>query len=522
MEPKAALTELSIAEAGKTLRAGIVKLRRRCPPSRRRLPPSRRPSPQSLLSPESNHPMPQTDLHYAALTDVSARIATGALSSVTVTETMLARIATIDPQLNSFIAVTADAARAEAEAREEELRAGRNRGPLHGVPIAIKDLFHTTDFPSTFGTLAYRTFTGARDATVVHRLRRAGAVILGRLHLHEGAFAEHHPALGRCLNPWHADYWPGGSSSGSGAATAAGLCYGSLGTDTGGSIRFPSAANGVTGLKVTWGRTSRAGAFPLAYSLDTIGPMARSAADVAAMLGCFAGADPLDPTCLDAPVPDYRAALDGVEGARGLRLGIDEAFLTTDVDDETAAALREAIAVLVDLGAVAVPVKVPARLAATRAQIAITDAECAHFHKDIYRADTSLFGRQLAGAIERGLAADPQALAAAYVERDRFRAEITQCFRSIDALIAPVCPMVGARYEDMDRHLADLDRFLSFTSPFNVSGSPSLTLPCGMASVGVPIGMQLVGPHLSESTLLRAGHAYQQATHWHLRRPPLV
>ncbi|MDE1994037.1 MAG: Asp-tRNA(Asn)/Glu-tRNA(Gln) amidotransferase GatCAB subunit A, partial [Rhizobiaceae bacterium] len=211
------------------------------------------------------------------------------------------------------------------------------------MPIAIKDLFHTKGVQSTFGTLAYRDFIADEDATIVKRLRMSGAVILGRLHLHEGAFGEHHPSLGRCLNPWNKDYWPGGSSSGSGAATAAGLCFGSLGTDTGGSIRFPAAANGVTGLKPTWGRTSRHGVFPLAPSLDTIGPMTRSAADAAAMFDAFAGPDPLDPTSLAAPAPSYLGALDGILGARGFRIGIDDAYLNGGVDSETAMAISGAI-----------------------------------------------------------------------------------------------------------------------------------------------------------------------------------
>ena len=460
--------------------------------------------------------LPDTSaLHYASLLEVSALIQSGELSPVTVTEMQLERIAAVDPALNSYLSVTAETALAEAE-----LGAGRVRGPLHGVPIAIKDLFHTKSVPSTFGSLAYREFVSDHDATIVHRLRQSGAVILGRLHLHEGAFGEHHPALPRCNNPWNADYWPGGSSSGSGAATAAGLCYASLGTDTGGSIRFPSAANGVTGLKVTWGRTSRYGVHALADSLDTIGPMARDAADCAAMLAAFAGADPMDPTCLTAPVPDYLGALDGVLGARGLRIGVDEAYLETGVDAETVAAIRGVIEAFVALGATIVPVKVPDRADATRAQMAITDTESAYFHKHVYAADKAAYGPQLAKAMERGLNQDPMALAKAYITRDRFRGELLAVLADVDVLISPVYPMVGARYDEMDRHLADLQGFLGFTSPYNLAGVPSITFPCGMAEVGVPLGVQLIGPHLSEPTLLTAAHAYQMATDWHLRRPP--
>ncbi len=462
-----------------------------------------------------------TALHYASLLEVSKLIQSGQLSPVAVTEMQLERIAAVDPGLNSYLSVTAETALAEAEQAEAELEAGRVRGPLHGVPIAIKDLFHTKGVPSTFGSLAYKDFISDHDATIVHRLRQSGAVILGRLHLHEGAFGEHHPALPRCNNPWHADYWPGGSSSGSGAATAAGLCYASLGTDTGGSIRFPSAANGVTGLKVTWGRTSRYGVHALADSLDTIGPMARDAADCAAMLAAFAGADPMDPTCLTAPVPDYLAALDGVLGARGLRIGLDEAYLESGVDAETVAAIRTVIASFAALGATIVPIKIPDRTDATTAQMVITDTESAYFHKSVYEADKSAYGPQLAKAMERGLKQDPMALAKAYITRDRFRGELLRVFDGVDVLISPVYPMVGARYDEMDRHLEDLQSFLGFTSPYNLAGVPSITFPCGIAAVGMPLGVQLIGPHLSEPTLLKAAHAYQMATDWHLRRPPL-
>lgn len=463
--------------------------------------------------------MNPSSLHYAGLVEVAALIRTGELSPVEIARHMLDRIAAANPSLYAYLAVTDNSALAEAKQAEAEIRSGRYRGPLHGVPIAIKDLFHIHGTPTTFGSLAYRDFVADEDATAVRRLRLAGAVILGRLHLHEGAFGEHHPDLPKCLNPWNSDYWPGGSSSGSGVATAAGLCFASLGTDTGGSIRFPSAANGVTGLKPTWGRTSRYGAFPLAEALDTIGPMARSAADAAAVFDVLAGSDPKDPTSLAAPVPDHLGALAGVRGARGFRIGVDRAYLETGVGGETVAAIQSALAAFEGLGAVIVPVAVPERREATLAQIVITDVDAARFHYPVYRTDKGKFGPRLAAAIERGLACKPLSLATAYVERDRFRGEIARMFDIIDALVSPVYPEVGLRYDEMDSHLADLPRLLSFTSPFNVSGSPSVTMPCGISTVGVPIGFQLVGAHLSEPSLLGAAHAYQQATDWHTRHP---
>jgi amidase len=462
------------------------------------------------------------DLPYSSLLDVGARIRAQDLSPVSVVEEMLERIATVDVRLHSYLSVEGEAALETAEKAEGEINTGRYRGPLHGVPIAIKDLFHTAGTPSTFGSVAYRDFVSNYDATLVKRLKTAGAIILGRLHLHEGAYAEHHPDLERPVNPWHADYWPGGSSSGSGVATAAGLCFASLGTDTGGSIRFPSAANGVTGLKPTWGRTSRYGVFPLADSLDTIGPMARSAADAAAMFDAMAGYDPNDPTSLTAPVPDYLDTLDGVFGARDLRIGIDESYLEDGTDPEVAAAIRLAIEVFAVLGAELVPVKVPSRGAVIDAQLVITEAECAVFHAPAFEVRRSDFGPALAGAIERGLKYDASTMARAYIARDRFKGELAKMFQGIDALISPVYPKIGFTYEAFGEFLDDLPGSLGFTSPFNVSGSPSVTLPCGMAKAGLPIGMQLIGPHLSEASLLAAAHAFQQATDWHLKRPPLA
>ncbi|MEA3536650.1 amidase [Rhizobium sp. CC-YZS058] len=461
------------------------------------------------------------DLFYASLLDVSGMVRRREVSPVELVKAMLERIARLNPMLNAYLLVTADAALDAANTAEAELSRGLWRGPLHGVPIGLKDLFEIKGVPATFATTAYRVLSD-KDATIIHRLKTAGAISLGQLHLHEGAFGEHHPALRNCINPWNAAYWPGGSSSGSGSATATGLCFASLGTDTGGSIRFPSAACGVTGLKVTWGRTSRYGVFALANSLDTIGPMARSAADCAAMLEAFAGADPHDPTSLDAAVPAYLQHLDGVLGARGLRIGIDEAYLTAEIDDEVSAAILTVVGAFSEMGATIVPVTVPDRQAACKAALAITDAECAWYHRDVFKAQAEAFGPALRGAIERGLAMDAVALADAYIEKERFRGTIKRFFADVDMLISPIYPKVGLRYDEMEEALRDLYGLIGYTSPYNLSGVPSITFPCGFSSVGMPIGVQLIGPHLSEPMLLKAAHAYQQITDWHRQKPPIA
>src|SRR5258706_1327325 len=249
------------------------------------------------------------DLHYSELVEVGQRIAKRELSSVEATQAQLDRIARLDGQLKSYAYVMSSSALEPAQAAEKEIAAGKVRGPLHGVPIAVKDLCWTKNAPTAAGMRIYRNNRPTEDATVVARLKEAGAVILGKLQLTEGAYADHHPDIEPPRNPWDATLWSGASSSGSGVATAAGLCYGSLGSDTGGSIRFPSAANGVTGLKPTWGRVSRYGVFELAATLDHIGPMARSAADTGAMLGVIAGADPNDPTASPREVPNYLAGM---------------------------------------------------------------------------------------------------------------------------------------------------------------------------------------------------------------------
>ena len=261
------------------------------------------------------------DLHYLELTELAARIKTGKISSPEATRAQLDRIAALDGELGSYVHVMPEAAMAQAETAQAEIAAGRYRGPLHGVPIALKDLFWTKGFPTAAGTAVHRHYRPDEDASVVRRLNEAGAVVLGKLQLTEGAYSDHHPSVTPPKNPWNADYWPGISSSGAAVATAAGLCYGALASDTGGSIRWPCAANGLTGLKPSWGRVSRYGVFELAATLDHVGTIARCAADAGALLGVVAGHDPKDPTAVLDAVPDYLAA--ARQDIQGLRIGCD-------------------------------------------------------------------------------------------------------------------------------------------------------------------------------------------------------
>ncbi|WP_232830346.1 amidase [Oceanicella sp. SM1341] len=459
------------------------------------------------------------------LMEVSAMIAARVVGPVEVTEAVLDRIEAVDGTLGSYITVMADHARERAAIAEAEIAAGLRRGPLHGVPVAVKDLCETASAPTSAGMQIHKGVVTGRDSTVVSRLERAGAVLLGKLAMTEGAYSGHHPKMPTPLNPWNREAWAGSSSSGSGAATAAGLCYGSLGSDTGGSIRFPSSANGLTGLKGTWGRVSRHGVFALADSLDHVGPMARSARDAAAMMGVLAGADPMDPTALQAPVPDYLAACAG--NIRGLRIGLDEEQVFGTTDAQTSAALQEAVAVLRELGAHIVPVRLPVAPELTEQWTVLCGIEVAIAHAETYPARKAEYGPHLAGLIDLGLSVSGDAVGRAMQWRLVYNGAVAAAMQGVDMLVLPVTagrlPPLDNPYgaPAADPENPDLGDLLKFTAPADLTGCPSLTLPGGFDEAGVPIGFQLMGPALSEAALLRAGHAFQTLTDWHTRRPDL-
>jgi amidase len=465
--------------------------------------------------------MQSDDLCLLDLVDVGRRIQGRQLSSVEVTQGVLDRIARLDGRLKSYATVTADQALVEAGQADVEIARGTIRGPLHGVPVAVKDLCHTKGISTAAGMAIYKEFKPAVDATVVTRLREAGAVLLGKLQMTEGAYGQHHPSIDPPVNPWSADHWTGVSSSGSGVATAAGLCYGALGTDTLGSIRFPSTMNGITGLKPSWGRVSRAGVFALAQSLDHIGPMTRSAADAAAMLGAIAGADPDDPTAAQDAVPDYLAVIG--QGVRGLRIGIDRSFIAAGADADMVRATEEASAVLARNGARLCDIGFPSPEAVVRDAIALCGVEAAVAHEATYPLRASEYGPVLTGLLDAGRAVDGLALTKILLRREAFRGRLNALFRDIELLIMPAMNAAAPTLADMAparRSPAAMEARLRFTAPFDMSGHPTLTLPGGETVAGLPVGFQIVGRHMQEEVLLRAGHAFQQATHWHTRRPP--
>lgn len=459
------------------------------------------------------------DLHYRALTDVARDIRARRLSPVELTDHMLARIEKLDPRLKSYTTVTPALARDQARAAEREIAAGKYRSPLHGVPIAVKDLCFTRNVPTSAGMAIHRDFLPDFDATVIVRLASAGAVLLGKLHMTEGAFFDHHPEMPAPLNPWGEQLWPGVSSSGSGVATAAGLCFASLGSDTGASVRFPSACNGLTGIKPTWGRVSRHGTFALAETFDVIGPIARSAADAAAMLDAIAGHDPADPTTLTEAVPDFLDGLKGVTGARGLRVGIDRTLLS-GVSAPLAAAIEDAAREFARIGAEVCEIAYPDSSALVGHLSTLCAIEMAAAHQKTFPDRADRYGPAAAAELKRSREIDPVEIAQGIIEREKFRGTLNHLLSSIDIVLLPVLSMETPTWEELRALGKDVFNFVRFNMPINAAGAPAISVPCGFTDAGRPLGMQLAGRHCSEATLLRAAHAYQQVTDWHLRRPP--
>jgi aspartyl-tRNA(Asn)/glutamyl-tRNA(Gln) amidotransferase subunit A len=455
------------------------------------------------------------------LAEAAALIQRRELSPVDLTEAYVRRIESLDPELNAFITATPDAARAAARSAEDEIARGNNRGPLHGIPLAIKDLFDTAGVRTTGGSKILGGNVPAADSGAVERLNAAGAVMVGKLNLHEFAFGATgvNPHYGPARNPWDTTRITGGSSSGSGAAVAAGECLGALGTDTGGSIRIPASLCGITGLKPTFGRVTRRGVLPLSWSLDHAGPMARTAKDCALMLQALAGEDALDPSCSREAVPDYAAALR--EDVAGLRIGVPAEFFYDDVDSEVESAVRAAIEVLRGRGADVREVSLPMIADAPTAVGAIMLPEALAFHQRWLAERPDDYGEDVRFRLENGATY----LALHYVQAQRFREMIVarwreEVFAKVDIIATPTTLRSAPLIEEGD--LRTTFRLIRNTNPLNLLGIPAISVPCGYTDGGLPIGLQLAGPWWDEPTVLRAAHAYQQATDWHARRPNLI
>lgn len=458
-------------------------------------------------------------LHYRDIAWLAPQIRAGKLSPVALTEALLARIDALDPRLHAYARVTAAAARAAARASEARIRRGGYLGPLDGIPLAVKDLFWTRGVATAAGMAIHADFVPQEDATVVRRLREAGAILLGKLQMTEGAFATHHPSVTPPVNPWGEAHWTGASSSGSGVATAAGLCCAALGTDTGGSIRFPSAANGLTGLKPGWGRVSRHGTFELAALLDHVGPMARSAADARILYNAIAGHDPLDPTSA-GPRPGGRAR---AVPLKGLQIGIDPDWNASGTDDATRHALAQVVATLRDLGATVREVCFPDAWAIAGQWEAQCGIQTALAHAQTYPARAAEYGPALSRLIDGGRALGGTDYQRLLLSAADFSGRVDALLDTIDLLLVPVQPIAAPTLEQLGALAADPDanqRLIQFTAPFNITGHPALSLPCGRTAAGMPVGFQFVARKGGEQTLLGAGVALQRVTDWHRAHPP--
>jgi aspartyl-tRNA(Asn)/glutamyl-tRNA(Gln) amidotransferase subunit A len=466
------------------------------------------------------------DLCYLSLVEAAELVRTRQVSPVELTRAVLERAERLNPRLNAFISLMADEALAAARAAEAEVAAGNWRGPLHGIPVSVKDIFAVAGVPNTAGSKVFAGRVAGSDCEVVRRLKAAGAVIFGKNHLHEFAYGvtSNNPHYGPARNPWDPDRVPGGSSGGSGVAVGAGIGYGSMGSDTGGSIRIPAALCGVSGLKPTYGRVSRSGVFPLAWSLDHCGPLARAAADLAALLEAVAGFDPADPGSADVPGGGCRAGLTG--DVRGVRVGIPTNFFFDEVAADVEGAVRTAIETLAGLGAEVREVALPFIEYAGPAATVIIMAEAAAVHHRLIAERAADYGADVRARLEFGLWLP----AAVYLHAQRARrlilGQMLEVFRDVDVLVTPATPVTAprvgqSRVEINGREYDVRSTLTRFTSPFNLVGFPALVVPCGFDHRGLPVGLQVVGRPFEEATVLRVGHAYQQATNWHRRRPPV-
>jgi len=460
------------------------------------------------------------------LTAVAQAIAAKKVSSHEVTAACLHRIAQWQPHLNAFMAVEAEEALAAAAAADAALAKGDVRGPLHGVPLAHKDMYYEAGKVVTCGSLIRRDYVATTTSTALQRLKDAGQIRLGSLQMSEFAYGPtgHNGHYGPVHNPFVLDRVTGGSSSGSGSAVGARLTFAALGSDTGGSIRNPANFCGVTGLKTTCGLVSRAGAMPLSQSLDTVGPLARTAEDCALLLGLLAGADPDDPTTTGAPVPDYLAATRA--SLKGLRIGVPSAFYVDDLDAEVARILDETIAVLKREGADIVKVELPDQRQLSSACQLVLAVEAAAFHKRWLIERPQDYGPQVLMRLQNGLAVP----GVSYLEALRWRgaalAAHVAATAGVDAVIAPVAPVPAPTIAESDvRNAPNAESVIQgltrFTRPVNYLGLPALAIPSGFTAGGVPVGMQLIGRSFDESTLLTIGAAFQRATDFHDQVPAL-
>jgi aspartyl-tRNA(Asn)/glutamyl-tRNA(Gln) amidotransferase subunit A len=469
--------------------------------------------------------MNEDELTDLSLAQAEEWIRQGKLSPVELTQAHLDRIHRLDPQINSYITVTAESAlqqarQAEAELQRSETAAGLPLGPLHGIPLALKDLYETQGVRTTAGTTHFSDYIPEQDAAVVAKLKTAGAILLGKTNLHEIALGltNVNPHFGPCHNPWALECVPGGSSGGSAAALAARLCLGAMGSDTGGSIRTPASLCGVVGLKPTHGRVSLRGAIPLSWNLDHAGPMARRVLDTAMLLQVIAGYDPQDPYCEDTPDEDYIASIQ--EGVRGWRIALADDDYFDRTQPEVMQAVRAATQIFAELGAQVEATPFPDIYQAALANGMMVISDAASFHAARLLENPQGFGADVLQRLQTGAALPLKEYIQARRTQSLLRRQFARFFEGYDLLLMPTTPVVAPPIEGPDA--VEMARLLTrYTAPFNLTGLPALSLPCGFSVKGLPIGLQIIGRHWGEAAVLRAGYAYEQATNWHQRKPVL-
>jgi aspartyl-tRNA(Asn)/glutamyl-tRNA(Gln) amidotransferase subunit A len=447
------------------------------------------------------------------LAGAAEKIKAKELSPVELTASVLARIDAVEDKITAFATLTPDLATKAAERAEAEIAAGNYRGPLHGIPVGIKDLYETAGVATTSSSKVRADYIPTQDSAVVEKLFAAGSVMVGKTHTHEFAFGAVTPTT---RNPWDLDRMPGGSSGGSGAAVAAGECFLGMGSDTGGSIRIPASVCGTVGLKPTYGRVSRRGVASLSWSLDHVGPLTRTVADAALVMNAIAGYDRADPASVDVPVPDFTATLD----VAGLTIGVPTNYYTERLDPEVAAAVSAAIAVLVEQGARTREIEIPLPQYVLPTEWAIMLPEASAYHQEMLRDKADLYTEDVRLFLEVG----ELVLATDYIKALRARTLIQQrwrdMFADIDVLIAPTLTTPALPVDDPQVTWPDgstesaTDSYVRFSAPANVTGLPALSVPCGFTGLGLPVGMQIIGKPFAEPLLLGVGQAYESATNW--------
>ena len=461
------------------------------------------------------------DIANLDIASAARAIAASSLSSVELTERILQRIALIDPCLKAYVEVLSENARAAAKGADTEIRSGRHRGPLHGIPIAIKELYDIAGVRTASGSKVREGYVAGADSTVVRKLREAGAIILGTVTTHEFAFGFDSPPT---RNAWNIEHIPSGSSGGTAAAVAAGLCLGGVGTDTGGSIRTPAAANGIAGIKPSYGRVSKAGITVLSWSLDHPGPLARTVNDLAILLKIMSGADPKDPHTKDIAVPDYTKALG--QDIHGVRLGLPTNYFFDDIQTAVGDAVTDAVKRLEKSGGVIVPIAIPGVEGIVDSWLPISMAEAATYHQQSFRTKADFYSDEVRLLLEAG----ELTLATTYINAQRVRfawkASLKETMRDIDVVITPTLPNTAMNVGQQTIKIGKKEESVfavsaRFCAPFNMVGLPAASIPCGFAPNGLPIGLQIIGKAFDEETVLKVGHAFERVTDYHLRRPPL-